>query len=76
MREGHKDFPAGASTFRKHTLGGGEKTGVINKEHVGVWRERAARVQGGSWTEKGVGLGIFASHVSLPLPYTSPEPCL
>lgn len=54
MREGHKDFPAGASAFRKHTLGGGDKTGAINKEREGVWRKRAARVQGGSWTEKGV----------------------
>ena len=54
MREGHKDFPSGPPLSGNTHLEAGDKTGVINKERAGVWRKRASRVQGGSWTEKGV----------------------
>ena len=64
MREGHKDFPAGASAFRKHTLGGCDKTGAINKERVGVWRKRAARAS------KGVAkILTFAYFAETPTPW-------
>ena len=82
MGEGHEDFSAGVPVFRKHTLGGGDKTsgcGMISEERGVFGGKEQPGAQGGSWMgggARGWESLLPQSHMSLLPPSTPPDACL